>query len=103
MQTGIVGLPQVGKTTLFRILTRTKVDEKSARGATHVGVARVPEPRIDQLAELSLKHGIPTTFSPVFDSHLTPHAAPRQLARVAEQFAEVYCDLLSKGCTTERD
>src|SRR6202140_1124662 len=52
MQTGIVGLPQVGKTTLFRILTRTKVDEKSARGATHVGVARVPEPRIDRLAEL---------------------------------------------------
>jgi N-acyl-D-aspartate/D-glutamate deacylase len=43
--------------------------------------------RIDQLAELSLKHGIPTTFSPVFDSHLTPEAAPRQLARVAEQFA----------------
>ena len=48
MQTGIVGLPQVGKTTLFRILTRTKVDEKSARGATHVGVARVPAPRIDR-------------------------------------------------------
>jgi N-acyl-D-aspartate/D-glutamate deacylase len=43
--------------------------------------------RIDQLAELSLKHDIPTTFSPVFDSHLTPNAAPRQLARVAEQFA----------------
>ena len=43
--------------------------------------------RIDQLAELSLKHNIPTTFSPVFDSHLTPDNAPRQLARVAEQFA----------------
>jgi N-acyl-D-aspartate/D-glutamate deacylase len=43
--------------------------------------------RIDQLAELSLKHGIPTTFSPVFDSQLTPEAAPRQLARVEEQFA----------------
>jgi N-acyl-D-amino-acid deacylase len=42
--------------------------------------------RIDQLAELSLKHGIPTTFSPVFDSSATPEAAPRQLARVAEQF-----------------
>jgi ribosome-binding ATPase YchF (GTP1/OBG family) len=52
MQTGIVGLPQVGKTTLFRILTRAHLDEKSARGATHIGVARVPEPRIDQLAEL---------------------------------------------------
>jgi len=52
MQTGIVGLPQVGKTTLFRILTRAHLDEKSTRGATHIGVARVPEPRIDQLAEL---------------------------------------------------
>jgi N-acyl-D-aspartate/D-glutamate deacylase len=43
--------------------------------------------RIDQLAELSLKHGIPTTFSPVFDSRFAPNAAPRQLARVEEQFA----------------
>src|ERR1017187_8618722 len=52
MQTGIIGLPQVGKTTLFRILTRARLDEKLARAATHVGVARVPEPRIDQLAKL---------------------------------------------------
>src|SRR5579863_3111189 len=52
MQTGIVGLPQVGKTTLFRILTRAHMDEKSARSGTHIGVARVPEPRIDQLAAL---------------------------------------------------
>jgi len=43
--------------------------------------------RIDQLSELSLKHGIPTTFSPVFDSTATPNAAPRILDRVAEQFA----------------
>ncbi|MFZ4607628.1 MAG: N-acyl-D-amino-acid deacylase family protein [Caulobacter sp.] len=43
--------------------------------------------RIDQLAELSLKHGIPTTFSPVFDSNATPQSAPRILDRVAEQAA----------------
>jgi N-acyl-D-aspartate/D-glutamate deacylase len=43
--------------------------------------------RIDQLAELSLRHGIPTTFSPVFDSKSTPQAAPRILARVEEQTA----------------
>jgi N-acyl-D-aspartate/D-glutamate deacylase len=43
--------------------------------------------RIDQLAELSLKHDIPTTFSPVFDSQYTPNNVPRTLARVEEQFA----------------
>lgn len=43
--------------------------------------------RIDQLSELSLKHNIPTTFSPVFDSTATPTAAHRILDRVAEQFA----------------
>lgn len=43
--------------------------------------------RIDQLSELSLKHAIPTTFSPVFDNTSTPDNAPRILARVEEQFA----------------
>ncbi|MDR3511654.1 MAG: amidohydrolase family protein [Caulobacteraceae bacterium] len=43
--------------------------------------------RIDQLAELSLRHGVPTTFSPVFDSASTPDNVPRTLARVEEQFA----------------
>jgi len=52
MQTGIIGLPQAGKTTLFRILTRAHLDEKAARAATHVGVARVPEPRLAQLAAI---------------------------------------------------
>jgi N-acyl-D-aspartate/D-glutamate deacylase len=43
--------------------------------------------RIDQLAELSLKHGIPTTFSPLFDSAATPANVPRTLERVEQQFA----------------
>ena len=29
MQTGIIGLPQVGKTTLFRILTKASVEGKA--------------------------------------------------------------------------
>ncbi|MGH6971322.1 MAG: amidohydrolase family protein, partial [Caulobacteraceae bacterium] len=33
--------------------------------------------RIDQLAELSIRHNIPTTLSPVFDSRATPHNVPR--------------------------
>lgn len=43
--------------------------------------------RIDQLAELSLRHNIPTTFSPVFHNKSTPQNVRRQLARVEEQFA----------------
>ena len=50
MQTGIIGLPQVGKTTLFRILTKAHVDAKG--GQSHVGVAKVPEPRLLELAKL---------------------------------------------------
>ncbi|MCC5872552.1 MAG: amidohydrolase family protein [Gammaproteobacteria bacterium] len=43
--------------------------------------------RVDQLAELSLKHQIPTTFSPLFDSAATPDNVNRVLARVSEQMA----------------
>jgi ribosome-binding ATPase len=51
MQTGIIGLPQVGKTTLFRILTKANVEGKGGQ-STHVGVAKVPEPRLVELAKL---------------------------------------------------
>jgi ribosome-binding ATPase len=51
LQTGIIGLPQVGKTTLFRILTKAQVDAKGGQ-ATLVGVAKVPEPRLLELAKL---------------------------------------------------
>ena len=51
MQTGIIGLPQVGKTTLFRILTKAHVEAKGV-AQTHIGVAKVPEPRLLDLAKL---------------------------------------------------
>ncbi|RAK62525.1 N-acyl-D-amino-acid deacylase family protein [Phenylobacterium kunshanense] len=50
--------------------------------ATDITIAR-----IDQLAELSLKHNIPTTFSPLFDTAAVPDNAPRAIARVEEHFA----------------
>jgi hypothetical protein len=52
MQTGIIGLPQVGKTSLFRILTRARVESRTQPGQAHVGIARVPDARVTQLAEL---------------------------------------------------
>ena len=52
MQTGIIGLPQVGKTSLFKILTHVHLDAKAAHAPTHIGVARVPDERLDKLAAL---------------------------------------------------
>ncbi len=52
MQTGIIGLPQVGKTSLFRILTRAKVESRSTPNQAHVGIARVPDARVAKLAEV---------------------------------------------------
>src|SRR5580698_7578672 len=52
MQTGIIGLPQVGKTSLFRILTKARVDARSAPNQAHVGIARVPDERVVKLAEV---------------------------------------------------
>jgi hypothetical protein len=53
MKTGIIGLPQVGKTSLFRILTRVKVEGGySNPREAHLGVAKVPDDRLDRLAAL---------------------------------------------------
>src|ERR1700740_3212606 len=52
MQTGIIGLPLVGKTSLFRILTHARVDAHSAPNQAHVGIARVPDERVTKLAEV---------------------------------------------------
>lgn len=52
MRTGIIGLPLVGKTSLFKILTHAHLDAKAAHASVHVGVAHVPDPRLDQLAAL---------------------------------------------------
>lgn len=52
MQTGIIGLAQTGKTSLFHILTGARVESKSQPGQAHVGIARVPDARLLKLAEL---------------------------------------------------
>lgn len=53
MKTGIIGLPQVGKTSLFKILTHVHLDQHAFRSRDpHVGVAKVPDERLDKLADL---------------------------------------------------
>ena len=52
MKTGIIGLPQVGKTSLFRILTKAHLSEQAYANPreAHIGVAKVPDDRLDRLA-----------------------------------------------------
>jgi GTP-binding protein YchF len=52
MKTGIIGLPQVGKTSLFKILTRVNVEERGYSREAHIGIAKVPDDRLDRLAAL---------------------------------------------------
>jgi len=54
MKTGIIGLPQVGKTSLFRILTKAHLSAQAHANPreAHIGVAKVPDDRLDRLAAL---------------------------------------------------
>jgi len=54
MKTGIIGLPQVGKTSLFQILTKAHPSDPAHANPreAHIGVAKVPDERLDRLATL---------------------------------------------------
>ncbi len=62
---GIVGLPNVGKSTLFKALTKKQVDAANYPFCTidpNVGVVAVPDNRLEQLAKVSNSAKIvPTT------------------------------------------
>src|ERR1700722_15816073 len=62
MKTAIIGLPMVGKTSLFTILTGVKQETRIGSTAVRAGVAKVPDTRLDALAKL---------FEPPKISHAT--------------------------------
>ncbi len=52
MKTAIIGLSSVGKSTLFQLLTGAPPAATGGRPEPRVGIARVPDPRIERLAEM---------------------------------------------------
>ena len=97
---GIVGLPNVGKSTLFNALTKNNVLAANYPFATiepNVGVVNLPDARLEKLAELleakrSWPHRFPLLTSPeslraprlakdLETSSLQPSAKPMPLLR----------------------
>ena len=56
MKIGIVGLPNVGKSTLFKALTECSVDISNYPFCTiepNIGIVKVPDERLEKLAKMS--------------------------------------------------
>jgi len=53
MKIALIGLPQVGKKTVFSLLTGTTVDHLLSRATEyHVGAVKVADPRVDKLSAM---------------------------------------------------
>lgn len=67
---GIVGLPNVGKSTLFKLLTKQEVNIANYPFATidpNIGVVVVPDERLDKLADLSKSKKIVSAVVEFYD------------------------------------
>jgi len=94
MKTAIIGLPMVGKTSLFTILTGAHQDTRLGSTAARTGVSKVPDARLDALARIfeppKITHATVEyiDFPAISKEHLRD---PSYLAglRVADAFAHV--------------
>ncbi len=82
LRAALIGFPATGKTTLFRLLSRASAaaGQPGGRQEAHVGIAQVPDPRLDRLTELfDPQRRVPAT---VEFAELAGHGGARSLIDV---------------------
>ena len=82
LRAALIGFPSTGKTTLLRLLSRTgePLGHTGGRHEAHIGVAQVPDPRLDRLTELfEPRRRVPAT---VEIAELAGHGGARSLIDV---------------------
>jgi len=82
LRAALIGFPSTGKTTLFRLLSHIGAPrgQTGGRQEAHVGVAQVPDPRLDRLTELfEPQRRVPAT---VEIAELAGHGGARSLIDV---------------------
>ncbi len=94
MKTAIIGLPMVGKTSLFTILTGVHEAARLGSMQARAGVARVPDARVEALAEVFQPPKVTHATVEYLDTPAISKEALRDPAflaglRVADAFAHV--------------
>lgn len=87
---GILGLPQSGKTTLFEILMQGAGSSPPDSGAReHVGIVRVPDPRVDRLSALYTPKKTTHARLQFIDTPAMRAGSARAMAKGPDLFAAV--------------
>ena len=86
LQCGIVGLPNVGKSTLFNALTKAGIAAENYPFCTiepNVGVVELPDPRLDALSLIVQPERVVPTRRSRFAASISPRNSSRSSSRCA--------------------